>query len=65
MFHLVHRDTEVEINRLLRVFRISHDTSFVKGALLNANLLDDPHKRIVGRLAGHVWGDVHDRRHRV
>ena len=50
MFHLVHRDTEVEMNRLLRVFRINHDTSFVKAALLNANLLDDPHKRIVGGL---------------
>ena len=50
MFHLLHRDTEVELIRLLKVFRLSHDKSFVKWMLLSANLLDDPHKRTFGWL---------------
>lgn len=48
MFHLMHRDTEVEAKRLLRAFRISHDTTFIKAVLVKANLLDDPQKKIWG-----------------
>ncbi len=48
LFHLLHRDTEEEARHLLKVFRISHDTTLIKGLLLKADLLDDPHKKIWG-----------------
>ena len=43
VFHLVHRDTQVELIKLLHVFRISGDQRFVKAALLKADLMD-PYK---------------------
>ena len=50
VFHLVNRDTEVELTKLLHVFRISGDSHFVKDALLRANLITDPTKRILSGL---------------
>ena len=43
MFHLVHRDTQVELIKLLHVFRINGDWRFVKAALVKADLID-PYK---------------------
>ena len=48
LFHMLHRDTEDEARHLLKVFRINHDTTFIKALLLKSNLLDDPHKKIWG-----------------
>lgn len=45
--HMVNRDTQVELTRLLHVFRLSGDGHFVKDILLKANVIDDPHKKII------------------
>ena len=47
VFHLVDRDTHVELTRLLHVFRISGDHAFVRTLLLKADLITDPDKRIL------------------
>ncbi len=46
VFHLVDRDTRVELTRLLHVFRINGDHAFIRNLLLKANLITDPDKRI-------------------
>ena len=47
VFHLVNRNTQVELTKLLHAFRISGDRAFIKGLLLKANLMTDPGKRIL------------------
>ena len=47
IFHLVDRNTQVELTRLLHVFRISGDGRIVKGLLLKAKVITDPGKRIL------------------
>lgn len=46
VFHLVDRNTHVELTRLLHVFRISGDHQFIRNLLLKANVITDPDKRI-------------------
>ena len=46
MFHLVNRNTQVELTRLLHVFRLSGDHALIKNLLLKANVISDPSKRI-------------------
>lgn len=48
VFHLVNRDAQVELTKLLHAFRISGDSHLVKDLLLKANLLTDPRKRVLG-----------------
>ena len=43
VFHLVNRSTQVELTRLLHVFRISNDSKFVRFLLGKADLID-PYK---------------------
>ena len=50
VFHLVKRDTQVELTKLLHAFRISGDSHFVKDLLLKANVITDPTKRILSGL---------------
>ena len=50
VFHLVNRDTQVELRRLLHVFRISGDGDFVKKMLPKAADFIDPHKRVFSGL---------------
>ena len=50
VFHLVNRDTQVELTKLLHAFRISGDSHFVKDMLLRANVITDPGKRILSGL---------------
>ena len=47
VFHLVDRDTHVELTRLLHVFRISGDHRLVRSLLRKANVITDPDKRIL------------------
>ena len=47
VFHMVKRDTQVEMIKLLHAFRISGDRAFIKGLLLRANVITDPTKRIL------------------
>ena len=46
IFHLVDRNTHVELTRLLHVFRINGDHALIRDLLLKANLITDPDKRI-------------------
>ena len=46
VFHLVNRDTHVELTRLLHVFRLNGDHALVRNLLLKANLITNPDKRI-------------------
>ena len=46
VFHLVDRNTHVELTRLLHVFRINGDHAFIRNLLVKANLISDPDKRI-------------------
>ena len=46
VFHLVGRDTQVELARLLHVFRLSGDHVLVKNLLLKADVVSNPDKRI-------------------
>ena len=48
VFHMVRRDTQVELTKLLHAFRISGDLKFIKALLLKANLITDPAKRVLG-----------------
>ena len=47
VFHLVDRNTHVELTRLLHVFRLSGDHAFVKRLLGKADDITDPDKRIL------------------
>ena len=47
VFHMVKRDTQVEMIKLLHAFRISGDRAFIKDLLLRANVITDPTKRIL------------------
>ncbi len=47
VFTMVHRDTQVEIKRLLQVFRVSGDRLVAKELLAKANLFDAPKKKLV------------------
>ena len=47
VFHMVKRDTQVEMIKLLHAFRISGDRAFIKSLLLRANVITDPTKRIL------------------
>ena len=47
VFHLVDRNTHVELTRLLHVFRVDGDHAFVRDLLLKANVITDPDKRIL------------------
>ena len=44
---IVHKDTQVELKRVLHVFRISGDRVVIQQLLLRANLIDSPHKKII------------------
>ena len=46
VFHLVNRNTHVELTRLLHVFRINGDHALIRSLLLRANLITDPDKRV-------------------
>ena len=41
------RNTQVELTRLLHVFRLSGDHVLLKDLLLKANVISNPHKRIL------------------
>ncbi len=45
VFHLVDRNTHVELTRLLHVFRVNGDRSIVRSVLVKANLITDPQKK--------------------
>lgn len=47
VFHLVDRNTHVELTRLLHVFRLNGDHAFVRNLLLKANVITNPDKRIL------------------
>lgn len=48
VFHLVNRDTHLELSKLLHAFRLDGDRAFLKSLLLKANVITDPTKRILG-----------------
>ena len=45
--HMINRDTHLELTRFLHVFRLSGDGRITKELLLKANVIDDPHKKII------------------
>ena len=47
IFHLVDRNTHVELTRLLHVFRLNGDHEFIRGLLLKADVITDSDKRIL------------------
>ena len=47
IFHLVDRNTHVELTRLLHTFRLNGDHEFVRGLLLKAGVVTDSDKRIL------------------
>ena len=47
VFHLIDRNTQVELTRLLHAFRFNGDHKFVRGLLRKADLITDPDKRIL------------------
>ena len=47
VFHLIDRNTQVELTRLLHAFRFNGDHEFVRGLLRKADLITDPDKRIL------------------
>ena len=48
---MLHKDTGVELGKLLHAMRISGDQAFVKSLLLKANVIEDPQKKVFGALA--------------
>lgn len=50
LFRMVNKDTEVEVKKIIHVFRIQDDSKIARTILLKANVIDDPHKRIIGGL---------------
>ena len=51
LVRMLHKDTGVELGKLLHALRIGGDQAFVKSLLLKANLIEDPQKRVFGALA--------------
>ncbi len=47
VFHLINQDTQLELKKLLRIFRINDDWRFVKMILTRADLID-PYKVRIG-----------------
>ncbi len=47
IFHLVDRNTHVELTRLLHAFRLKGDHEFVRGLLLKTDVITDADKRIL------------------
>lgn len=50
MLRMIHRDTGVEVKKVLHAFRLPDDGKIATQVLLKAKLIDDPHKRIIGGL---------------
>ena len=50
VFHLVNRNTHVELTRLLHVFRLNDDHAIVRHLLVKANVITDPDKRILSEV---------------
>ena len=48
VFHIVHRDTQLELRKVLHAFRISGDREFARQLLLKANGVDAPRKELIG-----------------
>jgi uncharacterized membrane protein (DUF2068 family) len=48
VFHIVHKDTQVELRMVLHAFRISGDREFAKQLLLKANVVNTPQKKLIG-----------------
>ena len=48
VLRMVNRDTQVEVRKVLHVFRLQDDGKIARAILLKANVIDDPHKRIIG-----------------
>ena len=48
VFHIVHKDTQVELRMVLHAFRISGDREFAKQLLLKANVVDTSKKELIG-----------------
>jgi uncharacterized membrane protein (DUF2068 family) len=48
VFHIVHRDTQLEMKKVLHAFRISHDREFAKQLLVKANFVDASGKELIG-----------------
>ncbi|MBE7211159.1 MAG: DUF2127 domain-containing protein [Gluconacetobacter diazotrophicus] len=51
LLRMVHKDTGVELGKLLHAMRINGDLAFVKSLLLKAKFIEDPQKRVFGALA--------------
>ena len=50
VFHIVHKDTQLELRRVLHAFRISGDREFVKQLLLKANVVNTSRKEFIASL---------------
>jgi uncharacterized membrane protein (DUF2068 family) len=48
VFHIVHKDTQIELRQVLHAFRISGDREFVKQLLLKANVVTTSRKEFIG-----------------
>jgi uncharacterized membrane protein (DUF2068 family) len=48
VFHIVHKDTQFELRRVLHAFRISGDREFVKQLLVKANIVTPSRKEFIG-----------------
>jgi uncharacterized membrane protein (DUF2068 family) len=44
---VVHKDTQYEMRKVLHVFRVSGDQTFVKKLLLSANVMDASRKKVI------------------
>ena len=51
LLRMLHKNTGVELGKLLHAMRISGDQALVKSLLLKADLIEDPQKRVFGALA--------------
>ncbi len=45
---MINKDTEVEAKKILHVFRMHDDGKIARAILVKANVIDNPHKRIIG-----------------
>ncbi len=50
VFHIVHRDTQLEMRKVLHAFRISGDREFAKQLMLKANVVDASRKELIGSI---------------
>jgi uncharacterized membrane protein (DUF2068 family) len=48
VFHIVHKDTQFELRKVLHAFRISGDREFAKQLLLKANVVNTSQKELIG-----------------